>query len=306
MGDRGVGPRVIGEELVKLFDVCSNQNRWGPNDELGTLNYITDAKRVKAAQLVRSGERVAIGRTMATQLNPSGHSSAMHLMLLEQNPQISAADYFGVASHGIEVTHLDAVAHMYWEGHAYNGRRSSEILSKNGLTFGSINAQCGGVVTRGVLLDVAAVRDKRWLEPTDWVTPEDLEAAEERENVTVGTGDGVFIYAGVEERQANESPDDGVHRTGVEANVVRWIHDRQIALYSGDCRDFMPYPDQRVPLPLHQIGLVAMGLCMLDIPSLTELVQVCERLGRYEFLLTCSPLKLPGATGSPVNPVCVF
>jgi kynurenine formamidase len=189
---------------------------------------------------------------------------------------------------------------------AYNGRRASDILSKKGLSFGSIDAQGGGIVTRGVLLDVAAVRGQPWLSSREWVTRQDLEAAEERQTVRTSTGDALFVYAGVEERQASGDPDDGVHRTGLEADAVLWLHEREVAVYSGDCRDFMPYPDDRVPLPLHQVGLVAMGLSMLDIPSVVELRQVCRRLGRSEFMFMCAPLKLPGATGSPVNPVCVF
>ncbi len=59
-------------------------------------------------------------------------------------------------------------------------------------------------------------------------------------------------------------------------------------------------------MPLHQIGLAVMGLVLLDCPTLTELVATCAQLGRREFLFVAAPLRVPGGTGSPVNPVAIF
>ncbi len=292
-------------QLVSLFDQCSNAGRWGSDDELGTLNYITDEKRRAAAGLVQTGKAVAIGRALSTQESPANARPLLHLMLLEQDPD-AATDYVGLAPHGLAITHLDAVGHVFWEGHAYNGRRSSDICSSRGLSFASIHAQRQGIFTRGVLLDIAACRGLRWLPAAEFVTREDIELAEKRQDVRVDRGDAVFLHVGAERREIEEGDSNPWVRAGVDGSVIGWLHERGVAVYSGDCIERLPYPSSRFPLPLHQVGLAAMGLCLLDNPTMTELVDVCAELGRSEFLLTCAPPDLPGGTGAAVNPLCLF
>lgn len=294
------------KELVGLFSECSNRGRWGVDDELGTLNYITAEKRVVAAGQVRSGTVVALGQPISTRQSRDNPRPASHLMLLEQDPPVSALDYVGVAPHGFAVTHLDAVAHVFFEGNAYNGRRAGEILSPDGLSFGSIQAQREGIFTRGVLLDVAGARGKSWLTPEEFVTSDDLDAAEAAQGVRVGSGDALFVRIGLDARTAVEGSEDPSERAGLDGTAVRWLHQREVAVYSGDCVEKVPFPSKRVPLPLHQVGLVSMGLCMLDCPMLEELLATCRRLERWEFLLTCAPVNLPKGTGVPVNPLCIF
>jgi kynurenine formamidase len=294
------------DELVALFSECSNQGRWGLDDELGTLNYVTPAKRVTAATLVTEGVVVALGQPLSTTPSQTNVRPATHMMLLEREPPLFAMDYLGVAPHGFSVTHLDAVAHTFFEGSAYNGRRVEEVLSSAGLGFGSIQAQRQGIFTRGVLLDVASARHKSWLATDEFVTADDLEVTESAEGVHVEPGDALFVRIGLDARTAVEGPEDPSERAGLHADAVRWLHRRQVAVYSGDCVEKTPYPSKRVPLPLHQIGMVAMGLCLLDCPMLEELADVCRRLGRWEFLFTCAPVNLPMGTGAAVNPLCLF
>jgi hypothetical protein len=86
----------------------------------------------------------------------------------------------------------------------------------------------------------------------------------------------------------------------------KWLHERDIAVYSGDCVERLPITEPLRELPLHQIGIAAMGLVVLDWPSLTEMVTACARYQRTRFLLTVAPLAFPGATGSSVNPIATF
>jgi kynurenine formamidase len=227
-------------------------------------------------------------------------------MAYEQHHPISALDFIGIYPHGFAVTHLDAITHVYWEDRVYNGRNSADVCKADGLQFGSIFEQRNGIFTRGVLLDVAAARDADWLPPSHVLMPEDLEAAERHGNVHVESGDAVFVRVGVEAREAVEGPESLLERAGLGPECVRWLHEREAAVYSGDCVDKIPYPSQRVPLPLHQIGLVAMGLVLLDITDMEKLSEACRRHNRHEFLLSVAPLALPKATGSPVNPIVAF
>jgi kynurenine formamidase len=294
------------DELTELFERCSNRGRWGADDELGTLNYITDEKRRAAAALVRTGRALSIGRDMSTVADRVNTDPVRHRMLYDQDPPVSALDSIELSTHGFALTHLDAITHVFWQGNAYNGKRAADVLSAKGLRSGSVYAQRNGIFTRGVLLDVAAARGVPYLLPGDTVTADDLTAAEQVSGVRVDSGDAVFVHIGLERREADQGTEDPGTRAGLDADCLPWLHQREVAVYSGDCVERIPYPSKAVPLPLHQIGLVAMGLVLLDCPRLTDLVAACSDTGRNEFLLTVAPLRLPAATGSPANPLCVF
>ncbi|MDI2129783.1 cyclase family protein [Yinghuangia seranimata] len=220
---------------------------------------------------------------------------------------VSALDYVGMVPHGLGLTHVDAVGHVYFEGVMYNGRLASDcVIAGRGLTFGAVAAQRGGIVTRGVLLDVAAARGVDWLVPGVFVTADDLAAAEQVCGVEVGTGDALLVRIGLGARERVEGPEDRSLRAGLDASAVEWLYEREVALYGGDCIERMPYPSAVMKAPLHQIGLVSMGLALLDAPLVEELSRACRELSRYEFMFTAAPLPIQGGTGSPVNPLAVF
>jgi kynurenine formamidase len=294
------------DEVVALFTECSNQGRWGDDDELGTLNYITPAKRVQAAGLVRTGRFVSLGRDIDTVQSAVNPQPAIHQMLYYNRHSLTCVDSIALGIHGNATTHLDALGHIFWGERLYNGREQAVVVTPAGLLYANIMAQKDGIVTRGVLLDIAAARDVPWLTPDQSVTPQDLEAAERTSGVGVEPGDAVVVHIGLEARERVEGPEDPKVRAGLDAGAVRWLHQRQVAVFTGDCFERIPQPYRRVPLPLHQVGLVAMGLVLLDNPTLTELVGVCHSLRRAAFLLMAAPLRIPNGTGSPVNPIAGF
>jgi kynurenine formamidase len=294
------------DEVVALFTECSNRGRWGDDDELGTLNYITPAKRVQAAGLVRTGRFVSLGRDIDTVQSAVNPQPAIHQMLFYNRHSLTCVDSIALGIHGNATTHLDALGHIFWGECLYNGRQQADVVTPGGLLYANIMAQKEGIFTRGVLLDVAAARGVAWLTPEQSVTPQDLEAAEAASGMRVEPGDAVVVHIGLEARERVEGPENPSVRAGLDAGAVRWLHQRQVAVFTGDCFERIPQPYRRVPLPLHQVGLVAMGLVLLDNPTLVELVRVCNRLGRAEFLLTAAPLRIPNGTGSPVNPIAGF
>lgn len=295
------------DELDRMFERVSNTGRWGPDDELGTLNHIHPESVVRAAGLVRSGRVVSIGLDLDTQHSAKNPQPVRHsINYLAHEHAIGALDEFTVATHGYALTHLDAVGHVYRDGEMYNGRRAADVMTGGGLTFGSIHAQREGIVTRGVLLDVAATRGVDWLATSDAVTVADLEAAETLADVRVGTGDAVFVRVGLGPRESAEGPEDVTERAGLLPECVEWLHQREVAVYSGDCVEKLPSPYARYPIFLHHIGLASMGLVLLDCPHVEPLRAACTLEGRHDFLLVVAPLRLRQGTGSPVNPVCVF
>jgi kynurenine formamidase len=293
-------------ELEAMFRRCSNTGKWGANDELGTLNYITPARRIAAAQLVKTGEVVSVGRDLTTRQSKTNGQPVVHVMMFADANSPSCGDYFTIAPHGMVVTHMDALCHFSWKDQFYNGRKRSETLTASGAKWGSIHAQRQGIFTRGVLLDVAAARGVSWYKPDEYVTVADFEAAEKRQRVRVESGDAIFVRTGMERMEAELGEQDIYPRAGLHAECVEWMHNRQVSVYGGDCIEKLPYPSESFTSAVHMIVLASMGLPILDWPSLTELASTCERLGRWDYLLTTAPLRLPGGTASPINPLCIF
>ncbi len=295
------------EELDALFDEVNNAGRWGPDDELGTLNYITPQKRISAAALVREGRAMSIARDLDTIQSDNNPQPVRHSMCYQSHYPIGCVDAIVIDMHGFALTHLDAVAHVYRGNDVYNGRLASEVALPGGLSFGDILVQKDGMLTRGVLLNIAALRGAEWLAPDDGVYAADLLAAEERQGIKVESGDCIFVYTGLQKREAAHGPENLGERVGIMPDALKWMHEREIAVYSGDCIDAFPNPySARYALYFHAISLAAMGLVLLDIPALEPLLEVCEELDRSDFLLTMAPLRLKGGTGCPVNPIAVF
>lgn len=293
-------------ELEAMFHRCSNAGRWGPDDELGTLNYITPEKRIASAALVKKGEVVSVGRDLSTKQTKTNQQPVSHIMMFSDAASPSCGDYFTIASHGMVVTHMDALCHFSWNDQLYNGRKRSQSITASGAKWGSIYAQRQGIFTRGVLLDVAAARNVPWYQPNEYVTVADLEAAEKRQGVRVESGDAIFVRTGMERMEAELGEQDVYPRAGLHAECVEWMHKRQASVYGGDCIEKLPYPSERFTSAMHMIVLASMGLPILDWPSLTELAKTCERLSRWDYLLTTAPLRLPGGTAAPINPLCIF
>lgn len=293
-------------ELEAMFRRCSNTGKWGADDELGTLNYVTPAKRIAAAQLVKTGEVVSVGRDLTTRQSKTNGQPVVHVMMFSDANSPSCGDYFTIAPHGMVVTHMDALCHFSWKDQFYNGRKRSETLTASGAKWGSIYAQRQGIFTRGVLLDVAAARGVSWYKPDEYVTVADLEAAEKRQRLRVESGDAIFVRTGMERMETELGEQDIYPRAGLHAECVEWMHNRQVSVYGGDCIEKLPYPSESFTSAVHMIVLASMGLPILDWPSLTELARTCERLGRWDYLLTTAPLRLPGGTASPINPLCIF
>jgi kynurenine formamidase len=305
-------PKQYGEEeLLALFEQVSNAGRWGEDDELGTLNYITPAKRVAAAGLVRIGEPLSLARPLSTEQSPGNPTPPTHVMVQASraNPSASALDYFAGQPHGRSFTHLDAIAHNNFEGRVYNGRRAEEVYHHKGLTFGSSFAQRHGIFTRGVLLDIARLRGVEYLEPDQGVSVADLEAAEEKQGVRLGSGDALLVHIGYLQFERATGRYGNIYTgqfAGLTPDTIAWMHEREVAVYGGDCIE-QNHPCERFNgLPLHRIAIPSMGLNLLDYPDVEPLAARCAELDTWEFLFTMAPIALPKSTGSFINPTAVF
>ena len=307
-------------EVLKYFEQCNNWGRWGQEDQAGTMNYLTPQARRDAAALVKEGVSVSCARPIPTRgLEPDFTAPPMHYMAAtgerwvgkETPPDTlqSASDFFGIAFHGFAVTHVDSLAHVFRDGKMYNGLSADTVNSAEGATAQSIEVVHEGMVGRGVLLDIARLRNEKWLDPDQGVFPEDLEAAEQACGVRVRSGDILLGRFGTVRRRREEGPTSEVFnkRPGFHATCVPWFHERQIsAIGSDSAQDLFPSGYPRLRAPVHQVGIVAMGLWLIDNCNLEELAAACERYQRWEFMLSIGPLRITNGTGSPVNPIAIF
>lgn len=307
------------QEVLAMLEHLSNWGRWGPGDELGTLNFLTPDRRRRAARLVDAGVSVTCARPISTEIAADTTFQALRFMVdsgegRDTDPpdrvlqRRGASEFIGMVFHGYTITHVDTPAHYFWEGRLYNGRSCRLVTSREGAQVESVDLLRDGVVGRGVLLDVASVRG-RWLEPGEGVLPQDLEAAERAQGVRVEEGDILLIRTGYYARRLAEGPRHPL-RDGSPAPHVAcapWFWERSIAMLGSDTHnDVSPLPYPRLGNALHVVALVGMGLWLIDNMNLEELSRACAARGRWSFMLTLAPLRLVGATGSPVNPVALF
>lgn len=304
------------EEVLGYFKSLSNWGRWGADDERGTLNLITPEKVRQAAALVREGVSVSCARPITYDLGP-GSSLVIHYMtgtgegLVPGTPNVAggSGDFFGIAPHGYTITHMDALSHMFWEGYMYNGKPANLITARAGAVVGSIETPAErGVVSRGVLLDIARLKGVKWLENGTPVLPEDLEAAEKAQGVRVEEGDILFVRTGHYRHRKEEGAEavPAAHRPGLHVACMPWLHERGVAVIGGEGPEVTPSGYPLNTLPVHHVGIVAMGLYLIDAANFDELAEACEARNRWEYMMTIAPLKFTAGTGCPVNPIAVF
>jgi kynurenine formamidase len=297
-----------------LFEAVSNWGRWGDDDELGTLNFCGPSETLRAMQCVQSGEVVSCSRAISPKQSTEVPSPASHQMLSsgETAPKSGlgvATDWIGISFHGYEVTHLDSLGHIFWNQRGYNNVPASSVSMSAGANRGSIEVARNGIVTRGVLLDMPYALSVEWLEPGHAIVPKDLERAEELQGLRVGIGDALFIRTGRDLRSAlhgaiNPSRDGA---PGLDISCLPWIHERSISvLISDSVNDAMPSGVPDSLCPIHSVGLVAMGLWLVDNAHLETLSERCAVRESWEFLSVLSPLVIATATGSPVNPLAIL
>jgi len=307
------------DEVLGYFDRLSNWGRWGPDDELGTPNLITPEVTKRALATVQEGVTVSLAREIMWEGALDVPSPPVHYMLesgegwasgekVSARPNQAAIDYIGMVFHGVAVTHVDSLAHFFWKGKTYNGKPAHLVSTSLGATVCSVVAAKQGFISRGVLVDVPLVRGIDWIERGEGVSPEDILAAEERFGFKVQEGDILLIRTGQLRRRNVEGPvDRSAGSTACQAACLPLFYERGIAVMGSDTgNDVSPAQYAQVTQPIHQVGITAMGLWILDNADLEALAEACASRGRYEFMVSIGPLPLHNTTGSPVNPIAVF
>jgi kynurenine formamidase len=313
------------EQLLAWFDTLSNWGRWGKDDLLGTLNLITPEKRRQAGALIKEGISVSCGlpiRFGEHNLDDDWPEPRRFMHLVPGEEELSpdfvgrsaTADVVVLNCHGLTLTHLDCPGHSFFRPAAgrplatFNGVPASVASARDGVTQGAITLAGDGIVSRGVLLDIARLRGVDWLEPRTKIFPEDLEEAEAAQGVKLSPGDILCVRSGhpKRKRQLGWNTDPG-QQAGPDGACLPWLRERDVALLACDtANDVFPPDPGHMTRPVHCIGIPAIGLWLLDGADYEDLGEHCARLNRWEFLFVIPPLKLNGSTASPVNPIAIL
>lgn len=306
------------DDLLRwLHHDLNNWGRWGEDDQRGTLNHLSPDITKQALSLVEEGVTVSCARPVGFEAAPDVPRPPQHYMIGSgdifregEGPDRQVAiDYFGLIFHGHTVTHVDSLAHFFWDGKAYNGYPSSVVSVAEGATELDVTAAVGGIVTRGVLIDAPMLRGVQLIERGDGVGMDDIAVAEDRCGFHVRQGDVLLLRTGQLGMREEHGPVDPYKAgsSGPKPEILPFMHERGVAVMGSDTgNDVQPSPYERFSNPVHQVGIVGMGLWILDNAWLDDLAIACTDRGRWEFMINILPLRLPTVTGSPVNPVAIF
>ena len=291
------------EEFEQVFKEVSNWGRWGKDDQLGTANLITPAKKKQALALARSGVSVSLAHNPITEKaddNPSPFEHAMNKGF--------TTDTYRVSYHGYAHSHLDALCHILYKDQTYNGYSRAEINTERGCTRMGIDQLKSGIVTRGILLDIPRLKNVPYLEPGTPIFVEDIEAWEKQAGVKVSEGDAVFVRTGRWARRAKLGPwPIARNAAGLHASVVPWLKARGVAFIGSDAAlDVTPSLVEGQNLPVHTLVITALGTNIFDNQDLEAVSAEAARQKRWEFLLTVAPVPVTGGTGFPVNAMAIF
>jgi kynurenine formamidase len=294
------------EALERALPTLSNWGRWGPDDQIGTLNFITTKTRRAAAALIRSGRIVPIGIEFSVS-TPELRNFSYEMRRYEDPlpEEAGCFDIVGMTCHGFAVTHIDALCHVFTPGgkHGmYNGYPIDNVTKDGTLKLGIEHVGATGIVGRGVLLDVAEIRGGP-LPLGTAIMPADLDAAEELHGVKVEEGDILFVRNGAGPKNTYR------YASGLHAACLPWLRDRNVAVLSSDSDSDVhpPIPGfEKWTEPVHMVGIPYMGLTLLDHAELDSLATACAEEEHWAFFVSVAPWRFKGATGSIVNPLEIF
>ena len=313
--------KVGKDAIYRAAKELSNWGRWGPDDQLGTLNFVTPEDVVNASSLIKRGAVFALGLSLKERIQSGlfgGRWNPIHTMLATGTDAVAGNqdepvgvrygdDAINMPMQGS--TQWDALAHIFLDDKMYNGYPAS-LVDSNGAAKNGIENYRDKAVGRGVLLDVARFKGVDWLEDGYGISSDDLDQTAKAQGVEIRRGDFVIVRTGQQERclqQGEWGTYAGGDAPGLKFETAYWIHGQEIAAICADtwgC-EVRPNETDEANQPWHWVVIPAIGIAMGEIFYLKELAADCAEDGVYEFFFSAPPLHMPGACGSPINPQAI-
>jgi len=304
-----------------------NWGKWGPNDEIGTLNFTTPEDIIKAVQLVKKGKVISLalnfdhtGPQGAKSKYPAmGRTNPIHTMIRTGTDAYSGVlDKRGIRAADDMVTmplqcgtQWDGLGHVFYEDYMWNGYDCREVTSAGAQKCG-IEKTKNKMVGRGVFLDVARYKGVDCLEDGYGITNEDLYGTAKKQKVELKRGDYVVVRTGQMERCIKAGSWDGYpggDAPGFSFETLDFVHKTELAALASDTWGCEVRPNESekngINQPWHWITIPIMGMTMGEIFNVKELADDCEADKVYEYLFVAPAIPITGAVGSPVNPLCI-
>ncbi|MGW4398029.1 cyclase family protein [Amycolatopsis nivea] len=304
----------IGELLAGSPD---NWGRWGPDDEVGALNYLTRQEVLRGAAEIKTGETIVLQRLIG---DPDGdpvsasRTPARHTMTVDESswdPGGTAPAFPGglhYADDKIDAylqgsTQYDALGHVWYDGALWNGYDARTTVG--GLRKAGIDPIARrGIAGRAVLLDLPRWRGKTRLDPGELFDHHDLEACAESQGTVLERHDILVLRTNYLSRTPRQGNDPGLEFSFA---LLEWFQDKEIPNLVTDTFANEPPVDRHsgCALPLHCSLMRNLGVVFAELCDLERLASACAGDGRYEFFYVAAPLRVHRAAGSPVNPVAI-
>jgi kynurenine formamidase len=318
--------KLTRQDLREAAEKYKNWGKWGPADEIGTLNNTSAEDIVAAARLVKKGKVISLalnfdnaGPQGAKSKYPAmGRINPVHTML-----RTGTDAYSGVLDHrGIRAaddmvvmplqcgTQWDGLGHVFYENWMWNGYDCREVTS-NGAQKCGIEKTKSRMVGRGVFLDVPRALGKKVLDDGYGITVADLDRTAKAQGVTVKKGDFVVVRTGQMEAKLEAGSWDGYpggDAPGFSFETLEWIKRTELAALASDTWGCEVRPNESeagINQPWHWITIPIMGMTMGEIFYVKDLAEDCAADKVYEFLFVAPALPITGAVGSPTNPLAI-
>ena len=281
-------------------------SKWGAGDERGSGNHMKPASVLRAIQLIKTGEVIEIAHVLNDKMviNPGRRFDVIvkRTVMNDFSNRRGSNEELVISEMGQVGTQFDGFAHQSHEDSHYNCFKTGAIATRTGFTKLGIE-KVGMLMTRGVLIDVAALKGVDILPDTYEITPKDLQDALARQRMTLMAGDAVIINTGWHKLWGKDNARYVKGNPGLGVAAAEWLAKQDPMLMGADTApvEVSPNPDPKLSLPVHQIALVVNGIHLLENLKLDEL----SAKQVYEFAFIMQPLKAQGFTGSTVAPVAV-
>lgn len=300
------GGRASAQTWQPPADTERCPSKWGAEDQRGSGNHMTPAAVLRAARLIRTGEVFELGRVLSPSMPlPAGRRFEILTKRTRNDPGTNrrgSNEELVVAEIGQVGTQFDTFSHQMIGSSMYNCVTLDESATRTGFTRLGVE-QVGALVTRGVLLDIAALKRVPMLAETYEITPKDLQDALEAQAQALQPGDAVLIHTGWGALWGQDNARYQRSSPGLGTAAAEWLARQDPMLVGADnsAIEISPNPDGQLAGPVHQIMLVVNGIHLLENLRLDELAA----RGAREFALFVQPLKIQGGTGSTVAPIAI-
>ena len=281
-------------------------SKWGAADTRGSANHMKPASVLRAMQLVKTGEVIELGRVLEGSMPVFGtRRFDVHTKRTVMNPgrnRRGSNEELVVSEIGQVGTQFDAFPHQMIGDSFYNCVPIAGNESRNGFAKMGVDG-VGSLVTRGVLIDVAAFKGVAVLPDSYEITPQDLEQALARQRLTLQPGDAILIHTGWGTHWNVDNARYVKSAPGIGVAAAQWLAKQDPMLVGSDnwSVEVAPNPDPDLSLPVHQVMLVVNGIHIVENMKLDVLA--AQRAQEFAFVV--QPLKIKGGTGSTVAPIAI-